>query len=108
MFLKRPEQAEVKGKMCCLPKIYKVNFQRTTKISSFEDAFILRCLISFFLSTSFRGLGKLEHAYGIRIIKAVVSEKLWIVISKLLTCVVKFFFSMRRGSQDCAEILQEN
>lgn len=47
LFLKRPEQGEVKGKMCCLPKIYKVNFQRTTKISSFEDAFILRYLISF-------------------------------------------------------------
>lgn len=94
--------------MCCLPKIYKVNFQRTTKISSFEDAFILGYLISFFLSNNFRGLGKLECAYGIRIIKAVVSEKLWIVISKLGTCVVKFFFSMRRGSQDCAETLQQN
>lgn len=58
-------------------------FLKNNKKSSFEDAFILGYLISFFLSINFRGLGKLECAYGIRIIKAVVSEKLWIVISKL-------------------------
>lgn len=91
--------------------VYQKSTKKTLKEQQnifIEDAFILGYLISFSFSTNFRGLGKLDCAYGIRVTKAVVSEKLWVVISKLGTCVTKFFFSMRRGSQDCAEILQQN